>query len=80
MDTLFEQISDAPKQQKSIKESKSKSKSKSKSPHKGVPRTKKEDRLYQIEKDVKKMKGQIEDLNMAIDLIKNYGFQPKQFD
>ena len=39
-----------------------------------------EDRLLLVEKKITKHKRKFEDMQMAIDLFKTYGFQPRQFD
>ena len=36
-----------------------------------------EDRLHLIEKKLIKYKGKFQDINMAIELFKTYGFQPR---
>ena len=37
-------------------------------------------RLSEIEKRLKKLESKMEDVNMALELIKEYGFQPKEYN
>ena len=37
-------------------------------------------RISDIEKRLKKLENKMEDVNMALELIKEYGFQPKEYN